>query len=638
MAGRAEKLFGTAEPAAKRRLLQAGPLSAIFEAGALRTVRYGDKEVIRMIAFLCRDKNWGTYAPVISGLKISAAEGRFLIRYDARAADAVQAIRFSIRIEGHADGSLDCRAQGMPESDFLTNRTGFVVLHPLNGTIGKKLRIEHDDGSMEETVFPERISPGQPVFAIRAMTHEVAPGLFATVRMGPDRFEMEDHRNWMDASFKTYVRSLLDPWPYILRKDEGFSQYVSLKAEGRLPAVKGKGKASAKPHSIRIGKSAGTMPQLAAGIPMEEAGSAELPVLIAQSGLRHLHAEIDGRGKSIAKAAKAYAGLKKTSGASMTLDLVLAGLERPASEETADIAAMLAKAGFAPDAVFVTQADDMTSYQPGTKRLPGPGYEDMAKAVRGSFPGLPVAGGMRAFFTELNRKPVPQGLFDIVTHRVSPIVHAADDASVMETLEAIPSIAASARALIGPDTPYHIGPSTIGVQTNPYGKAVTPNPENRRLCLAPNDPRHGALFGAAFAIGLYAGFLEGGAARIALSDVTGPRGLGGHGRVHPLFHVVRLLVAAEGAERLALSEMPPGMAAIAWRKAGVKTVLLANLTNEKQTVSLTGLGREARIIRLDSAHFEAGGKADFLDTAKPRKLAEIETLDSYSAGILIGSN
>ena len=42
------------------------------------------------------------------------------------------------------------------------------------------------------------------------------PGVFATVRMEGDAFEMEDHRNWTDASFKTYVRPLALPWPYVL--------------------------------------------------------------------------------------------------------------------------------------------------------------------------------------------------------------------------------------------------------------------------------------------------------------------------------------------------------------------------------------------------------------------------------------
>ena len=34
--------------------------------------------------------------------------------------------------------------------------------------------------------------------------------------MEGDTFEMEDQRNWSDASYKTYVRPLALPWPYVL--------------------------------------------------------------------------------------------------------------------------------------------------------------------------------------------------------------------------------------------------------------------------------------------------------------------------------------------------------------------------------------------------------------------------------------
>ena len=34
--------------------------------------------------------------------------------------------------------------------------------------------------------------------------------------MKGDAFEMEDQRNWADASFKTYVRPLPKPRPYVI--------------------------------------------------------------------------------------------------------------------------------------------------------------------------------------------------------------------------------------------------------------------------------------------------------------------------------------------------------------------------------------------------------------------------------------
>jgi hypothetical protein len=43
---------------------------------------------------------------------------------------------------------------------------------------------------------------------------------------------MEDHRNWTDASFKTYVRPLALPWPYALPAGEGVTQSVTVTLRG----------------------------------------------------------------------------------------------------------------------------------------------------------------------------------------------------------------------------------------------------------------------------------------------------------------------------------------------------------------------------------------------------------------------
>src|SRR6202790_3111519 len=63
---------------------------------------------------------------------------------------------------------------------------------------------------------------------LRAITHEFLPGLKVACRMEGDTFEMEDQRNWSDASFKTYVRPLALPWPYTLAKGTSFTQSVSV--------------------------------------------------------------------------------------------------------------------------------------------------------------------------------------------------------------------------------------------------------------------------------------------------------------------------------------------------------------------------------------------------------------------------
>src|SRR5258707_14823484 len=118
-------------------------------------------------------------------------------------------------------------------------------------------------------------------------------------------------------------------------------------------------------------------------------------------------------------------------------------------------------------------------------------------------------GGVLGYFTELNRKRPPLGLLDFTPHTTCPIVHAADDRSVMETLEALPAIIASTKAFCGAAA-YRIGPSAIGCRQNPYGKGTLDNPRGGRVCLARVDPRQRGLFGAPWTLGYLAAPSPGG--------------------------------------------------------------------------------------------------------------------------------
>ena len=124
----------------------------------------------------------------------------------------------SAEIVGRADGTLRFAARGRAVTDFLTNRTGFVVLHPIENVAGKPARVTEATGKTFDTRFPDLIDPVQPMMNLRAIRHEFAPGASVECRMEGDTFEMEDQRNWTDASYKTYVRPLALPWPYTLAK------------------------------------------------------------------------------------------------------------------------------------------------------------------------------------------------------------------------------------------------------------------------------------------------------------------------------------------------------------------------------------------------------------------------------------
>ena len=603
---RAVKLFGTETEDVAGRTLRAGPLSAVLDNGALRYIRIGDAEVIRAIAYLVRDENWGTFAPEISNLKVEETGGAFAVSYDACCHDAKRSIRYHAEIRCSPAGALCFTVKAKPDTDVLTNRTGFVVLHPLKGVAGHPLTVEHVDGRILSSEFPALINPDCPFRDVRALTHQVMSGLDVTCRMEGDGFEMEDHRNWTDASFKTYVRALSKPWPYTLPAGEEFTQSVSLSFTGSLPAPA----VHSGPRAIEVQIGAANnlrMPRIGLGLPTEEAGpSLAVAPLIRAAGVGTLVCQFDGRRPDNAATAAAIAALAKTTGCEIVAEVIVNGKAHPA-EELGPVARAIAAANIKLSAVTVSPAPHLKAILPGSKGPNVTSFESLYGAARAVFPGVPLGGGMYSYFTELNRNPPPAGLLDFVTHTTAPIVHAADDVSVMETLEALPYVIQSTRSFIK-GKPYRVGPSAIPARDNPYGAATTENPANGRVCLARMDPRQRGLFGAAWTLGYIAAFAKGGIDVVSIGAPTGPSGIiarktdnlqpyfdtAQSPAVYPVYHVVKGMAVAAGAEIVESSASDGSkVACIAFITSGGVELWLANLTNVTQSLVLDRLASKS---------------------------------------------
>jgi hypothetical protein len=642
---RAVKLCGTEEVDPPSQKLTAGPLTAELENGQLRYVAFRGVEALRAIAFLVRDQNWGTYTPRIDFLSVKEGAGSFTVEYRATCADPNQRLQYEARITGSSEGALAFEAVATPETDFVTNRAGFVVLHPA-GLAGQKLKVAHVDGREEETRFPEWISPSQPVFDIRALSHEAGPGLWATCRMEGDAFEMEDQRNWTDASYKTYVRPLALPWGYTLAKGSRHEQSVRLSFTGGGSGVGGARVGAAV--AIILGQDLPLrMPELGVALPHDgiEAASDSVDALRALK-LRFLVCHADLRDSA---ALSKFEGIRKAgeaAAAKIVLEVIVPD-EANAEASLKPVAAAAKRARLEIDSIVVSSAADLKSWQPGAKRPDRPSVEEIAKAARTTFPGVKMGGGMLSTFTELNRKRPKVALFDFITHTTCSIVHAPDDRSVMETLETLPALISSTRAMIG-EKPYRIGPSAIAARMNPYGRGVLDNPTNRRVCLTDNDPRQRSLFNAAWTLGYVAACAYGGIEAVALGAATGPLGfihhrsanrpqlyfdfLDGHA-VYPAFHVLAGLARGGGHHLIeAKSSEPRKVATLAWREDTRLVLWLANLTAEPLTIRLGGFDdarRQASI--LDSAAFEkVVASLDALDAFKhPLEATELN-LDAYA--------
>jgi D-apionolactonase len=616
-ASRAIKLCGTEQPDLVGRTLKAGALSAEFDSGNLRYVRLNGVEVLRAIAFLVRDENWGTYTPTISDLVIDQRDDAFSVSYRAVCSRPGQEIAYTASIEGNADGSLEFKGTAKPSTDFLTARTGFVVLHPLQGVAGQTLEVLHVDGTKVRDKFPELVNPDCPFRDIRALSHEALPGLWASVRMEGEAFEMEDHRNWTDASFKTYVRPLAKPWPYTIAAGEVVEQSVRLSFSGALPPAAAM--PNTQPIEVAIGKAAkNNVPPIGLGIPAEEAQHALDQVeLLKMLGPKFLVCHFDPRLNHGVVLLRQYRRLCTEIKADCALEIVVTSLDNYRGE-LQRIAGYVEDADLRLASVALCPVGHLKSVLPGGTYPPAPSLEDLYAAGREAFPRAKLGGGMFSFFTELNRKRPPAQLLDFVTNTTCPIVHAADDRSVMETLEALPWQIKSARSFIGAAA-HRVGPSGLGCRDNPHGATYTFNPDNLRVCLAKMEPRQRAIFSAAWTLGYVATLAKSGVAAISMAAPTGPLGVIyrktdyaqpyfdvlSAPAVYPVFHTLSGLTRGCGQKLVdAESSHPAKVQCLAYRDRNGTTLWIANLTADEQSVAIRGLASgEYTVGMLDEASF-----------------------------------
>ncbi|PLL13616.1 hypothetical protein C0V75_09675 [Tabrizicola sp. TH137] len=485
------------------RTITLGPVRLALLDGDLRAIRLDGVEVLRRLSYPVRDPYWGTHPTETLGEILEEGPDRFL--YEHRFAGRGVAFTGCFRAEVTLlDGGARLSAEVALDApaDLAVNRAGFTLLHPLRGVSGAPLRVRHADGREEETVWPALISPGQPVFDIAGLAHEVE-GVAVEIALRGEVFEMEDQRNWSDASFKTYCRPLRLPLPFSLGPSAPVRQAVEITMQGQAR------RAAARAAPARI-----PLPQVMVAV---EPGLTTLP---------H-HPALPDLPRSIRLTPEVpdavLAGLG--GGRADALEIILPEGADPGSVLPA-LAARLARAGLAPARVMALPAPYLKSHQPEGPWPEGPRPMELIAPLRAAFPGVALGGGMLTNFTEFNRCRPDPTVVDYVTWGGTAIVHAADDLSVLETLEALPEIFASGRALAG-GKPLHLGLFSIGMRSNPYAPDCLPNPGRERLAMVRDDPRQGTGFDAAFAVGVLAGAAVEGVASLALGMTDGPLGARG---------------------------------------------------------------------------------------------------------------
>ena len=598
--------FSTDEPLPTDRTFSAGALTLHLVDGAIRWLCWHGVEVVRGIACPIRDENWATHASMLADESITQTPEGFEIRQVRLAADG--ALRVSLVFQASADGIFHATAEMSAARGFVTNRAGFTLLHPLHGVAGTALSITHPDGTTTDSQFPLLISPDQVADRIAGLRHSVN-GIDSEIAFTGEVFEMEDQRNWSDASFKTYCRPLSLPRPYRLQAGEMQRQEIQIHLRGTPPGKSTAAHTSA-PATLELTSSGETIPCLA--VAMEEGVLPAAPVHRLCSLLNPDILQLRVTPQTAAAVCESAKALTAAGPAEIELEIVVPSTDDPQAA-LARIAADCKAASLAVARVVALPESYLKSYQPDGPWPAGPAPHDLMEYVRAAFPGAGIGGGVLTYFPELNRCR-PAGC-DYVTHGATAITHAADDETVIENLEGLSHVLKSGRALAG-ERDYCLGLVAIGMRSNPYGSGVVENLQQNRVAMAGADPRQRGLFAAAWAVGAVAATEGHKVSSLALSALVGPFGAiyrreawaqpgyqeSGTGIVYPLFHVLRFLSAMGGAARLSIRSAGKGIVGVASQDHSQIRLMIANLGTNASSVQLPS---DAEIRTLDADAFQS---------------------------------
>ena len=624
---------GRDEPPPQRVQLYAGPLSLIYQAGDLRTIKLGEREVLRRIYVAVRDRNWGTVPMVLSNVRMQVAGDAFHIACDAEHIEGDIDFVWKGTIDGDGQGTIVFVMDGLARSTFWRNRIGFCVLHPMRECAGQPCTVEKVDGAAGLTVeygaFPRYIAPHQPFREVRAIAHAVLPGVQAEVRLAGDVFEMEDQRNWSDASFKTYCTPLDLPLPVEVREGTRIRQSVTLTLVGQAPArlvkrqtANGKRQTAGVKRQIpaylaeleggaltfAVGAApGGPMPRIGLGVASHGQLLSERELArLAALHLAHLRVDLHLSRPGYEAALRRAADEAHALGASLEVALHLSAA---AEGELAALRALLAQVR---PSVCAWLAFDAR-----TRSTTGQLAELARSYLADCDPAARIGGGTDAYFAQLNRQRPPADVLDLVCWSINPQVHAFDDASLVETLQTQAVIVESARQFAG-GRPLAVTPLTLKPRFHSSATGPERVPPAGALP-AQVDVRQMSLFGAGWTAGSLKYLSESGVYSVTCYETSGWRGVMEResgsplpdvfrslpGSVYPLYHVLADVGDLAGGEVVPAQSSDPLRAdGLAVRKGDRVRVLLANLTAGRQQVTVQGLAPRVQLCYLDERNAE----------------------------------
>jgi len=426
------------------RKLVAGSLTLEYSDGSLWNISNGSEEIIRRIYLVFQDINWTSRPFVIKDEIWQIADRSFSAKIKAQGSHDAKDLSVELVITGSETGEITYGFSASTKVSFMRNRLGLCLLHPVAGLAGRECKLTKADGAIEESKFPDSISPDQPFLNLSGISHQLQSGQVVSVKFAGEIFETEDHRNWSDASYKTYCTPISLPFPAQVTPGELLSQKITISVSGENTTSK------SESAVITVGAKEIELPEIGLGLSEDPAH------LIANEYLRfedlaikHLRLALNANSQIRSAVERA---LFVTQPLKIDLDLAIK------AESPKQLKAMLEPIIELKDQIrsfYVFSASDKTTPI---------GFIQVAEELLGD--KSKIIGGTDLYFTELNRNQGSVDFVDQVNFSINPQVHSFDDRTLIQNTATQKTIAENALR-IAKSKKVSIGPITLRPRYNP---------------------------------------------------------------------------------------------------------------------------------------------------------------------------
>ncbi len=609
--------------------LSAGPLTALYQNGDLRTVCWAGREVVRRIYGAVRDRNWGTPAGVLTDERIEQGSEGFQVTYRSRHVhptdDPEVDFEWTAILTGSASGELLYVFDGVAHRSFLRNRIGLCALVPTPECAGVAFRAGTAHGDLSAGRFPERVSADQPVTGLRDLTSleiEIVAERWVRLEFSGDLFEVEDQRNWIDASFKIYCTPLSLPFPVEIAAGTRVRQEIRILLRPKpsvLAATPVEPPSMPSKDVVTLsldgaGAVPGHKPTFGVGLP--DSFSTVDPVTetrLRALSAHHLRLDLHSGAPDNAGRLQAASTLAQRLNARLLIAAHLGGGSLSLLRELSQMLRFV-DPGAVRLLVLGGRSDKTTPHA-------------LWQQAHTEFTDHPVELGVgtNADLYQLNQFPPPTDGARFVAWSQNPQVHAFDILSLTETPAAVGDQLRTVRELF-PEQELVVSPITLRPRFNAVATGEElPTPDDELPFST--DPRQPTLFAAGWALAMAGALLEGPPAWATLFETEGGRGLWERpegpalqrlfpslpGGLYPLFHILAEINRADRAHTIPTSH-PLQVSALRLQTGRAARYLLANRTSQPRRVLLgPDILRLQAVLLSESDVLNAAMHTDILD-------------------------